>query len=61
MKKSKSINERHNTEKSIEIEQNLMEKSTGNGEMDFSKESLEANDVQIFQFKDKIISYQSTL
>ena len=34
MKKSKPFNERHNTEKIIEVEQNLMEKRIENGDLD---------------------------
>ena len=54
MKKSKPLNERHNTENIIEVEQNLMENPIGYGEMAISKELLEANNVQIFKCDDEI-------
>ena len=54
MKKSKPFNERHNTEKIIEVEQNLMEKPNENGDVDNSAELLETNDVQIFKCDDEM-------
>ena len=54
MKKSKTFNERHYTEKIIEVEQNLMEKRIENGDIDKSEELLETNDVQIFKCDDEI-------
>ena len=46
MKKSNTFNEKHNTEKIIEVEQNFMEKRIENGDIDNSEELLETNDVQ---------------
>ena len=61
MKKSKTFNERHNTEKSIEVEQNLMEtwwnlmeKRIEDGDIDNSEELLETSNVQIFKCDDEI-------